>query len=286
MILNLNLPSLNKKILEHSLKIESVPHFLALNREDKVFESGANKPLLIRAYNSQKDEYGSIVVKLMDSERMNPMSAGFEVMASLIAHQWELAVPLPCCVEISKPFIDSLRGDWFFKRAENSIGLNFGSIYIPGLLPIRPDHFATQNFQVQAKKVFSFDFFIDNIDRSKTKPNCLTDGQDLIIFDHELAFAFVLLLFSPPYIPWDLPQEKITKILLNSFLFEKIKSSAFDEDKINQYLARIDDEFWDYAFEIIPSEWISEQLVSIRKNLSNIVAESDKFTALIKQILQ
>lgn len=43
----------------------------------------------------------------------------------------------------------------------------------------------------------AFDTLIDNADRRREKPNLLWRGQDLVVIDHELAFAFSRLIGTP-----------------------------------------------------------------------------------------
>jgi hypothetical protein len=45
-----------------------------------------------------------------------------------------------------------------------------------------------------AAAVFAFDGIIQNPDRRDGNPNCLVRGEEIRIFDHELAFAHGLIL--------------------------------------------------------------------------------------------
>ena len=52
-----------------------------------------------------------------------------------------------------------------------------------------------------AAAIFVFDAIIQNPDRRGTNPNCLIRGNDLRIFDHELAFAHEIIIgWRPPWV--------------------------------------------------------------------------------------
>jgi hypothetical protein len=52
----------------------------------------------------------------------------------------------------------------------------------------------------QAGEVFALDTLIQNSDRLVTNPNCLTDGSQFVVYDHELAFLFDILGWKAPWI--------------------------------------------------------------------------------------
>lgn len=52
-----------------------------------------------------------------------------------------------------------------------------------------------QNFTQVAAEVFLFDAIIVNADRRPANPNCLTSGNEIAIFDHELSFSQAQELF-------------------------------------------------------------------------------------------
>jgi len=51
-------------------------------------------------------------------------------------------------------------------------------------------------------EIFAFDLMVQNPDRRKGKPNLLRKGDELAIFDHEMAFSFLYALVPNEY-PWD-----------------------------------------------------------------------------------
>src|SRR6185437_5976243 len=57
-----------------------------------------------------------------------------------------------------------------------------------------------------AMDVYAFDALIQNIDRRRQNPNLATQGDEIVLFDHECAFSFLLAIFPSPE-PWDLSRE-------------------------------------------------------------------------------
>jgi hypothetical protein len=79
-----------------------------------------------------------------------------------------------------------------------------------------------------AQTIFAFDVFIQNTDRTNNKPNMMTNGYEMVIYDHELAFGFIFDLFTNPQ-PWvirNVDLEWINKHVLLS----RIKGKDFDFD--------------------------------------------------------
>src|SRR5579872_2597773 len=157
----------------------------------ELFESGANKPLLIRGVDENGNK-GDYVVKFRGAERMSEEASMRELLAAFIAAQMGIRVVQPVIVNISGAFIELLKGESAWQYATKSVGYNFGSEYLKEYSTIMP----TQVFNAEqlhaAQTIFAFDVTIQNPDRRIGKPNMLTDGAEIVIFDHELAFSFVL----------------------------------------------------------------------------------------------
>ena len=182
-----------------------VLHKFYLTNYIQTLGSGTNKPILVRAVNDAgfKDD---VVVKLMDSERMNPTAAMKELVGSLLAAELNLNTPIPYLSEITKEFINSQLGQPEYTRLQNSEGINFSTKNIRGLVEFGPFEDLAASLRNEALKIFYFDLLIQNPDRTilHGKPNLFTTGSDLWVLDHEIAFSFLgPLIGRPPTEPWD-----------------------------------------------------------------------------------
>jgi len=117
----------------------------------------------------------------------------------------ELPVTVPAFMSITIESLSILEGEEY-ATVKRSLGLNFGTKYVDKFLTCGvnqrlPDFLLDMGWQI-----FAFDVLIQNADRSHDAPkkqNMLTNGKELLIFDHELAFGFVFdLPFNRNKEPW------------------------------------------------------------------------------------
>jgi hypothetical protein len=161
--------------------------------------SGANCPVHTRGFDRDTRKKNEYVVKLRDSERMSdPAAAMRELLAVYIAIEMDIPVAEPVVVEITPEVAELTLDNSLKQRFLNSAGLNFGTLHLGlgfqvfVLLASFPP-----KLERQAQQLLAFDLLIQNPDRTKEKPNMLTDGTHLVGIDHELAFSYASILFAP-----------------------------------------------------------------------------------------
>ncbi len=260
----------------------TLPQLTAL-RYDNTFTTGANRPGLVAARNQQTRQLVDCVVKFRGAERMRPQACAYELLAAFIAKQWGIRVVEPVLVDIIPEFVELERSKPHYQLLAKSVGLNVGSVYVRGYNTIPVHQPLTDAELPQAQHIVLFDLLIQNADRRVEKPNLMSNGQELVIYDHELAFSFIQALFKNPQ-PYQL-RELDRGWIENLFLLAKIKRFSLPEPAIKQALSRLDNNFWDRAFELIPPEWRTEQLLEIRSFLTEIVNNSDLFVQSVKPFL-
>ena len=149
----------------------------------KEFGSGRNRPWLLEA--ERKDgELVEVVCKLGSAE-CGRGGLVREAYCSMLAADLSLPVAEPFVVELSDEFVSSLPSSER-QRAQGQ-GLAFGVAFAPHMLPIQPGRFLSSGLREDAASAFLFDAGVVNGDRLVTKPNCLTDGVQLLLIDHELC---------------------------------------------------------------------------------------------------
>jgi hypothetical protein len=113
----------------------------------------------------------------------------------------------------------------------------------------------------------------------------LTNGKKLFIFDHELAFSFVLLLpFSRNQEPWIL-KEFERDIYSKHFFYRYLKKRQPDLSPEVQLLKQFDRTFWEQVNKHLPEEWKSEKTEEISPYLCQIVENLDYFAESLNQTL-
>lgn len=261
-------------------EINSIEQLTTL-RYENTFLTGTTKPLIVRCLNTNTNERKDCVVKLNAAERMSPEAAARELLATFIAWEWELKIVEPILINITNQFAETLKDKPEYNNALKSIGLNYGSVYLAGPKSISVLQ-TLNNFEFEyAQLIFAFDVFIGNADRTVEKPNFMSDGYALIIYDHEQAFGHVRELFQTKK-PWELT-DKDNFWLDKMILLRKIKGKKLPEDEIKERINRINNNFWNKAFSLIPLQWHTAQLEKIKEYLSQIVDNQDSFINNLKK---
>lgn len=246
----------------------------------------ANLPLVVAAIDLTTNERSEYAVKLNASERMLPHGRMFELIGAFMAIELELSVVVPVVVNVSEDFVDLQKGKDYFLRCSKSLGYNYGSGYIKGLLILDNQIALTAKQKEMGQEILAFDMLIGNVDRNAEKPNMITDGNMLLLLDHEAAFAFFRAM------PWDKNSEpwnfnELDKgVLLKHCLFKRIKGNIGMLDGFCEKMTRFDADFWDRAKTIIPEEWFCEDSFStIRAHIDLIVENRVQFIQNIKILL-
>ncbi len=259
----------------------SLPIIEALSPYES-FETGANKPLLIRGVDRNGNK-GDYVVKFRGAERMSGEACMRELLAAFIAAQMGIRVVSPVIVNISEDFVDLLQGNSAWQYASKSLGYNYGSEYIKKHTTIIPTQELSNHLLPYAQTIFAFDVTIQNPDRTNEKPNMLSDGTEIVIYDHELAFSFVMDIFPNPK-PWELRQADLEWINRHCLL-PKIKGKDYDFEEFSNRFDNLDENFWTIARSLIPKEWLSDQFDKIKQHFSAICNNKEAFIIELKKLM-
>jgi len=256
------------------------PHII-----EERFINSQNQPFRIRGVDMNDGTSGYFILKPMGASRMYTGAAMKELIASLIAIEVGLNVPEPVIIEIDKNFVNLADNKETREVLSNSIGLNFGSLYLKGLSTWTEAGFLIKNLFSTIQKVFIFDVFIENTDRTKVKPNMLTDNEDIVILDHELAFSFIDLLFYKNDTPWILTDND--KNLFRQHLFyDFLHGKEFVSDDFIDKFKLLDKQFWERVKYLIPSPLVVDKFDVIEKHLINRISNFDLFVKDLKRFLQ
>jgi len=264
-----------------------LPIIEALRPAERLFE-GTTAPMGIWGSDRETGERGEFVVKLQRAERMSPRSCSFELLGAWMAREVDLFAPEPVVVNLTKEFVEqTLRGKDGYKAAYQSIGLNYGSVYEEGFTAVPSDLLnPDEKLSEQIKMLYAFDLFIANTDRGHKKPNVASDGEQLFVYDHELAYSFIHILpFMRNKTPW-IFDDTDTEIYRGHHFFKTLRYSDINFTKQVEKLTGFDDKFWDKAFSHIPEQWKSEALADIREHLSQILENKGAFAQTLTKTLQ
>jgi hypothetical protein len=251
----------------------------------QVLASGTTEPQLIRGICQQTNAKSDYVVKYIKAQRMSPEASARELVAALIARELDFNVAEPVLIHIDSEFAGLVLGQPNHQTVINSLGFNFGNEYQKGYLQVLKDQQINPDTLLKLVDLFAFDIFISNADRRVDKPNFLTNGEDILIFDHELAFGFALELpFLRSQQPW-LIRASDENWIRDNFCFNMIKGNQFDFAKFTDKLSVINNPFWDKIETFMPADWLTDQFYTIKAYLTTLINEADSFSNELNRIL-
>jgi hypothetical protein len=205
-----------------------------------------------------------------------------EAIAACLAGDLGLPIPEPFLVIIPDEWIPIVPGDERRRRIGASARLAFGSRLVTGGYSVwTPDTRISEGMTDTAAAVFAFDAIIQNPDRRTDNPNCLVRGENIRIFDHELAFGHRLMLnWQPPWAEGGLNwMETKGRHIFRSELhqtvvdFEAIRAAwtTITEDRLDEYKRSI------------PQEWTTVA-ARVEAAISLVRAARENVDACMKEI--
>jgi hypothetical protein len=163
----------------------------------------------------------------------------------------------------------------------NSIGLNFGSRLLAGVSQWPVDKSVPEAMREASLKIFAFDALIQNPDRRFENPNLLARGDDIFIFDHELAFSF-LLDVMPSAEPWTLGGQQY---LTNHVFYSQLRKRTVDLDEFTNELRTLAATNLEDILAEVPAEWNNEVVAKIRHHLRIVGSHAAEFAEEIRRRL-
>lgn len=126
-----------------------------------------------------------------------------EVIAAYLGGDLGLPVSEPMIVATTPEWIASIPDATIRSKVNAGCPLGFGSKLVTGQYSVWNTGTVLSAVMVPtAASIFTFDAIIQNFDRRDENPNCLVNGEKILIFDHEMAFTHKLILGWRP--PWSI----------------------------------------------------------------------------------
>lgn len=225
-----------------------------------------------------------VVIKLRAGCPLGTRAMLVEALAAMLAADLDLPVPEPFVVEISREYADSIPDAEARDLAGRSLGLNFGLKKLPTGFAIWPPKRAVPVGLIQtAAEILVFDRLIGNDDRRLEKPNCLFDGKNLAIIDHEMAFPQITAgaLFWKD--PWDEGVFEGNRQGPTEHLFQRsIAGKELEFNRLQGAWEAIDGERLNEYFDALPREWAA--LDESREIVSYLGRVRDRLPDALEQI--
>lgn len=165
-------------------------------------ENGRTRPLVLFCDQEDSVEESEVYAKLRGSPGLTATGLMCEGIAALLGRDLGLPIPEPFIIEITDEFVNATGEAVGASVLRNSVGRNFGSKALyPQFAPWSAERVMPVAMRAVAADVFAFDAMIQNPDRRYNNPNCKVRDEELLIYDHDLAFDFLsgVLFWKPPW---------------------------------------------------------------------------------------
>lgn len=217
----------------------------------KVLRTGRTCPCLMLCEDDKGDTV-EVVVKLRTGNECICTGLLCELVASLLALDLDLPAPEPYLVVIDESFYAGISDTKLADRFRTSAGTNFGCRNLgPAYVSWPQLRSIPATLQQDAADIFAFDILIQNPDRRQEKPNLLRKGDELAIFDHEMAFSFLYALVPDEH-PWEGKSMGFAK---DHVFYGGLKGKAVSWDRMQGALEAIDSTRLAMYTDALPPEW-------------------------------
>ena len=177
-----------------------------------------------------------------------------EAVAACLAADLGLPIPEAFLVEIPPDFADAVPDAGARAKIKTSSPCAFGSHFMTGQFSTWSSSSTISAIMLpMAAAIFVFDAIIQNPDRRGTNPNCLVRGNDLRIFDHELAFTHGIILGWRP--PWVAGGLKTLETPGNHIFREGLRRQAIDYGPIRDAWQGLSDGKISAYEGVCPPDW-------------------------------
>jgi hypothetical protein len=163
-----------------------------------------------------------------------------ELLASGLAAHFGIGAPEPALVWIEAPFAALIAESQPSRaaRMRSSVGLNFGTRQLNDVTIWPVDRAIPEAMWQAAVNIFSFDALIENPDRRTGNPNLFSRGDDFLVYDHEMAFSFLLDIL-PSATPMDSERSAISE---RPCFLQKTSRSADRRNGVYREVGRVTSE--------------------------------------------
>lgn len=206
-----------------------------------------------------------------------------ELFAAMLAGHFGLAMPEPALIAIDPPLAELVAGAQPSQATliRGSIGLNIGTKALSGVSTWPVDKSIPDAMWQSAADIFAFDALIQNPDRRFNNPNLFARGDNLLIFDHETAFSFLLAL-SPPRTPWKLDDQQY---LIHHVFYRRLRSKPIDLTRFTASLGGLSDALIAGIVADVPPEWNNDNLPKIVRHLCSVRDNAGEFAEAVRRML-
>jgi hypothetical protein len=237
--------------------------------------SGRTSPAVFGCVREGYDEEDDYVVKLAGGSETGLAGLLCEAVAAELADYFGIDHPQQALVELNGDLANLVASQEHNKAAlmAQSVGVNFGTKLLTNMITWPVDRKLSASQFERACEIFAFDALTQNPDRRFSNPNLGTVGDQIYVFDHELAFSFRLDIF-PNREPWRIISQPFWA---EHVFFNALRHKPLALDGFTELLANLPQLLFDQLEEVLPPEWPLDLLPVIRNHLTSVSAHAEEF---------
>jgi hypothetical protein len=245
--------------------------------------TGRTKPAILGCEDDSGKWAGDYVVKLIGGLETAESGLLCELLGSKVAAYFGLPTPEPAIIRIEKDLAELIAQaePEHSARIRKSVGLNFGSKLMTGFATWPTDKSIPEAMRPAAVKIFAFDALIQNPDRRYGNPNLFAKGDTVFVYDHEMAFSFLLDLRRSAA-PWKLGDQGY---LSDHVFFTALRSKTCDLEGFTKSLAALSERQITMMTANVPREWNNGSLTRIEEHLRLVGEHAEEFAEEVKRRL-
>ena len=249
----------------------------------RFMDTGRTKPAIFACEDLSGTFAGEYVVKLRGGIETRESGLLRELLAAKLAEYFRIDSPQPALIRIEESLAELISGIEPSRTTciRDSVGLNFGTKLASGYSIWPVDRYIPDALRQSAVDIFAFDAVIQNPDRRFDNPNLFVNGDSVLIFDHEMAFSFLLDIF-PSATPWELRGQKY---LEKHVFYSRLKSKSIDLEAFIQTLSALSDTLLESFMTDIPDEWNNDSVPKISQHIRSIREHASAFNEEIRRFL-
>jgi len=246
--------------------------------------SGRTSPALFGCEDAEGNSAGDYVVKLLGGMERGHEAMQCEWIASGLANYFGIHAPEPALVAIEQDLAHLIAESQPSRAGliRGSIGLNFATRQLNEVTIWPVDRNITEKMWPSAVNIFAFDALIQNVDRRAINPNLFARGEDLIVYDHELAFSFLQNIL-PSDTPWVLATGH--PYLSEHVFYRKLKAKPIDLNDFTFRLHGLAANELESIMATAPPEWNNGCLQRIDEHLRAVSTRTDEFAEEVRKRL-
>ena len=260
---------------------------ITATRFGRAAETGRTRPFVLFCDQEDASDEIEVYVKLRSAPQIGATGLMCEGIAALLGRDLGLPIPEPFAVKITEQFASIVQTPKDADLFRRSVGWNFGSqAQYPQFAPWSAERIMPVPMRTAAAETFAFDAMIQNPDRRHDRPNCSVRDEEILIFDHDLAFSFLsgILFWKPPWEATGL--DFLAKSSPDRHVFyDQLSGMPLVLDRLTNAWNNVDASRVNDYFDSLPSNWIPagdarrrivDYLLDLKLHLPQTLAEVRK----------